>query len=168
MGYYDRKPTVNLDGTTSFQNEDDSKNEAEVAQFLEEKWGCSLHRFARMFEIDFYAVRDGHQRAIIEVKCRDIPSTAHKTVWLNVRKWYALLSIGEAMRVPAYYVVKWNDGAIRYLPLNEIDPYNVSFGGCAYNVKSNNDREFVINIPVLDMRPLAHAKTAQPAEAPTS
>jgi len=161
-GYYERESIVHLDGSPVFQNALDRAIEDEVADYVakkgSEKHGeagkLSVVRFAPLCPIDWYAERYDRMVGLLERKSPREPMGAHKNVLLNVRKWLALTMGATGLGVPAIFVVRWNDGNVRWLPLSRIDASKHRIGGCKRIVKSAADIEPVIEVPVDSMRVL--------------
>ena len=159
MNYYNRRPVQHIDGTLVFQNEQDRESERDVAKKLEIAWQCSVHSFGALSPIDWYAVRDGRTTALLELKARTHPADKYPTVFLNVRKWLALSLGACGMGVPAIFVVKFTD-QIRWTPLASVDARDHRIAGCATLVKSVNDIEPVIEVPVSQMTELREQESA--------
>lgn len=145
--YYDRPRNELIDGSAIFQTYEDRKSETEVAQLLAEAWACNVRSFGALAVVDWYAERHGRLIGILELKTRSHPHAKYPTVFLNVRKWFALTMGSMGMRVPAIYVVRFDDG-VRWVPLTGIDPSRHRMAGCAHIVKNDNDIEPVIDIPI--------------------
>ena len=147
MSYYDRTTTTHLDGSPIFKTDEDEQNEATIASTIEESWGCKLHSFGRLSPIDWWAERDGRVVGVAELKSRSHSVGKYPTVFLNVRKWLALILAGNGMGVPALFIVKWPDDA-RWIHVGTIDASMLRVGGCARTVKSRSDVEPVIDVPI--------------------
>jgi hypothetical protein len=153
MIYADRTAAVNDDGTPLFASDYDQANEERVRIAVEAAWGCKLHPFGRLCPIDFYALRHGRMVGLVEVKARSHPSDRFETVFLNVRKWLALLMGETGLGVPAVFVASFTD-AMRFIPVGEVDGRRLKIGGASRIVKSRSDIEPVIEVPVAAMRSL--------------
>lgn len=134
-----------------FTSDADVVREDEIVRLIEKNFSCQVHRFGKLCPIDFYATRDGRMVAVIETKSRSTPSTKYPTVFLNVRKWLALHLAQSGLGSPALFFVRWADGVVRYIKVNDIDASNVTMGGCRKLVKSTTDFEPQIEIPVSSM-----------------
>lgn len=152
--YYDREVTAHIDGTPIFKTDDDERNESDVAAVLSEAWGCAIRSFGRLAPVDWYAERDGRVVGLLELKSRTHLSTQYATVFLNVRKWLALMLAACGMGVPSIFVVRFVDG-VWWVPVAEIDARGVAVGGCVRVVKSRSDVEPVIEVPVETLRLVA-------------
>jgi hypothetical protein len=153
MSYYDRKSILHLDGTPIFQTAEDRESEQAVALLLEKHYRCEMHRFGELSAVDWYAVRRGRMVGIAELKTRSHASDKYPTVYLNVRKWLALLLSSIGLGVPALFVVRFTD-QIRRIRVGKINASRVILGGTTEIVKSRSDREPLIEVPVEEMRVL--------------
>lgn len=153
MSYYDRVGAVNSDGTPLFGNAGDEQAEREARALIEGAWRVELRKFAPLSPVDFYAVRDGRVAGVVEFKRRSHSSDAYPTVFLNVRKWLALMMAANGLGVGAAFVVAFTDGT-RWIDLKDVDARRVRMGGCSRVVKSQSDIEPVIEVPVSEMRAL--------------
>ncbi len=138
----------------AFATADDSRSEDEVAAMIGERMRCEVRHFGQFSAVDWYMVRNGRLVGVAELKTRSHDSGKYPTVFLNVRKWLALLLAEQGLGVPAAYFVRFADG-VRWVKVGEIDASQVRIGGCARIVKSRNDIEPVIEIPVEQMRAFA-------------
>ena len=145
--YYTRQATTFVDGSPIFKTEQDERNERTTAQEIETAWQCSLHSFGQLAPIDWYAVRDGRLVGLLELKTRQHPRDKYRTVFLNIRKWLALTLTSIGVGVPSVYVVRFTD-SLCWIRVSQVDPRNMRIGGCLGIVKSRNDVEPVIEVPV--------------------
>ncbi len=157
MNYYDRESLVYLDGTKIFKSESDEKSEAEVAVLLEGVWSCKMHSFGKLALIDWYAERSGRVIGVVELKTRSHASDKHSTVFLNVRKWLALIMASLGLGVPAVFVARFTDRVL-WIPISEIETGGVKIKGCTKIVKSRNDIEPVFDVPIAQMKDLTSLK----------
>jgi hypothetical protein len=153
MPYDERTARPNSDGSPLFASDCDRANQERVRVAVEAAWGCELRYFGDLCPLDFYALRDGRMVGIVEVKSRSHDSGHFPTVYLNVRKWLALLMAEVGLGVPAVFVVSFADG-IRFIRAAEVDARQLKIGGTAQIVKSHSDIEPVILVPVSAMRVL--------------
>lgn len=149
--YYDRRTTY-LDGRSTFKTAEDMENEFQVAGMLEDAWGCRLHPYSDYSPIDWWAERSGIIVGWVELKSRPHPEGKYDGIYLNHRKWLAL-HLAQMSGPPSIFVVKHID-SVRWIRLNDIDPTRITIGGCKSIVKSSNDIEPVIKIPLDKMTPL--------------
>jgi hypothetical protein len=150
LTYYDRKVQTHLDGTPIFKSAEDEAHEDSVAREIEEAFACQVRSFGRLALVDWYAIRDGRMVAVLELKSRTHSSDTYPTVFLNVRKWLALTQASLGLGVHAIYVVRFTD-ATRWVSLTEVDATKHAIGGTLRIVKSRNDIEPVIHVPVSAM-----------------
>jgi hypothetical protein len=154
MNYYDRKATTYLDGTPVFKNKDDEAAQREVALLIEQtNLCCKVNSFGELSPIDWYCNRGGRIIGVLEFKARTHATTTYPTVFLNVRKWLALTLAAVGMGVPAYFFVKFIDKVL-WVNIADVDASIVKMGGCSTRVKSRNDREPVIEVPIETMQEL--------------
>ncbi len=151
MGYYDRAGGLATDGTPTFATRQDAESEREVAALLSQRWSCEFHPFGALADIDWWMSRHGRIVGVGEIKTRSHAVAQYPTVFLNVRKWLALMLAGNGLNVPALFIVRFSDG-LRYLPVAEVDASALRVGGCRQRVKSVSDVEPVIEVPVAGMR----------------
>ena len=152
--YYDRTPVRRLDGSRHFTSREDIQAEDEVAALVTAACRHTLHRFGTLCAIDWWAERDGRLSGLVELKTRAYASDRWPCAWLNLRKWLALQLASRGTGVPALYVVKFTD-RIGWVTLDEIDARQIKVGGLRQIVKSPNDIEPVIYVPIVQLKPLA-------------
>jgi hypothetical protein len=151
--YYSRQTTTHLDGSPIFKTAGDEDNERTVAAVVEAAWRCELHSFGRLSPIDWYATRQGRVVGVLELKARTHASDRYGTVFLNVRKWLALLLASNGLGCPAVFAVKFTDHTM-WVNVAEIATDNLRVGGCRTIVKARSDVEPVIEVPITAMHPL--------------
>ena len=154
MTYYDRTPGAATDGSPTFGTAADTGNEDAARARLEAAWNCTLHHFGQLSPIDWYALRHGRMVALVEIKTRTHSVDKFPTVFLNLRKWLALMLGGVGHGVPIFFAVQWTD-SLRWINVADIDARAIAMGGCSRVVKSRSDVEPVINVPVANMRAVA-------------
>lgn len=157
--YYERKTAKHIDGTPIFENEEDAAGKEEVAAFVEKAWSCQFNSFGTLAPVDWWIGQYGRVIGYAEVKvrthARDVPN-AYKTVFLNLRKWLALMLAESGTGKPSCFIVKFTDG-IFWIPLSDVDASQIRVGGCRRFVKSVNDREPVIEIPCDKLRSIENS-----------
>lgn len=153
MTYATRVPTRNTDGSPLFAMGLDRANEEATAALVASRWNCEIHPFGRLSPVDFYALRDGRLVGVLELKSRTHDSGKFATVFLNVRKWLALVLAENGLGCPAIFVVKFTD-TVKFIPVNEVDASRVRIGGTAQIVKSESDIEPVIEVEIGRMQKL--------------
>lgn len=147
MSYYDRVAAVHIDGTPIFATAEDAAAEREAFTAIEAAWGCEIHPFGPLSPIEAYATRHGRLVGLVEVKHRSHRFGEFPTVFLNVRKWMALLLGSQGLGVPAVFVVRFADG-LWQVEVGRVDPQRVVMGGTTRMVKARSDVEPVIEVPV--------------------
>lgn len=150
MSYYERAGDRASDGTPTFATTHDEANENEVATLLQTTWNCEVHHFGRLAAIDWYATRHGRILSVLELKSRDHDTNRYHTVWLNLRKWLALMLVAQGFGVKPLFVVRFND-AVRWIDVRRVAGESLRIGGCRTRVKSISDIEPVIDVPVVAM-----------------
>jgi hypothetical protein len=138
---------------TTYANDTDTRNEAEVAEVLEQAWRCTLHRFARYSPLDYWAERAGRMVGLVEIKQRSHEHDRYATTYLTVRRWLAMRQAELGLGVPARYVVRFTD-SIRWVPAAEVDATNVELVGHQVRAEHRHPAEVepTILIPIASMR----------------
>lgn len=149
--YYNKVPTRNSDGTPIFCSEHDKARELEVAEFIQDKWKCDMRWWGNLFPIDYYALRDGRMAACIEIKSRTHASSKYPDVYLNARKWLALMLIEVGMGCPAFFVCQFSD-RIMWIRAAWIDARRMSIAGRRRRLGPATDIAPMIHIPIDEMR----------------
>lgn len=154
--YYERATKRHTDGSPVWDTEEDARNESEAQKIIEAKWQCELHRFGQMAALDWFATRHGRMMALIELKSRTHASDHYPTVFLNVRKWLALM-LGEAgLGCTGLFLVKFTDGLF-WIPVAQVDGTKHKVGGLKLIKKAVSDIEPVIEVPVASMKRIENA-----------
>jgi hypothetical protein len=152
--YYSRTPATHSDGTPIFKTPEDEKNEQMIGELLGAAWNCTLHSFAKLTPIDWWAERDGRIVGVLELKCRAHDSAKYPTVFFSVRKWLGLSLAAVGLGVPALFVVRFTD-CVRWIEVANVDAEDVTISGCFPAIrKSRADVEPLIEVPVRDMHEL--------------
>jgi hypothetical protein len=154
--FYDRKATRHDDGTVMFTNDGDRANERVVAELIEKAWGCKTYRFPDLFHLDFYAEKNRKMVAVIEIKCRAMPSdgSKYRDVYLSLQKWLHLTEVSSAFLCSGIFVVKFEDDVVKYIRVDEVDPrYHIMSGTVRQReIDSPSKWEPMILVPIKDMR----------------
>lgn len=153
LDYYSRTARDGPDGMPLYVADHDKGNQTEVMRRIESAWGCEVHPFGMLSSLDCYALRDGHMVGVMEIKARTCSVSEHDDVFLNVRKWLALMLANVGMGCPALYVVRFTD-ALKWINVCKVDASRMRIGGCSRIVKSPTDIEPVILVPINRMRDL--------------
>jgi hypothetical protein len=152
--YYQRSNIFSITGAKRFAQPEDDANEQLVAAVLSREWHCEFHKYKGEYQrIDWWIEQNEDFVMLAELKSRAHDFDTYPTVFLNVRKWLALTLASLGLGVPAIYAVKFLD-RIAWMPLTSIDAEHNRVGGCKRIVKSSNDREPMIEIPLDDWRTL--------------
>ena len=167
MSYYDREIARHIDGTPIFKSVDDEKSEAYVASVISNSLSCCIDSFGKLSPIDWYAHKNGRLIGLLELKSRSHDSLKYKTVYLNVRKYLALLLGSSGLGVPSVFVVDFTD-YIKWINVTEIKTNKIIIGGCKKIVKSRNDIEPIIEVPVSDMKNLRGKSNGNGRDSQTS
>lgn len=152
--YYDRKVTTLADGARTFKTDADTQNELKAKAIIEKAWRCTLHPYPHFHSIDWYAERDHHFVANVELKSRSHASDKYSTVYLNFRKWLALTLAHVCSGVPSLFVVQFTD-KIKYIDTSNVDVRSHDIAGTKKIVKANSDIEPIILVPICDMKEIA-------------
>lgn len=152
--YYNRNAATFVDGSPIFKTEDDERSEGEIGKVIEKVWSCECRSFGKLSPVDWFFVRTGRLIGVGELKTRTHASDKYPTVFLNVRKWLALSLAANGLGVPAVFVVRFTD-VVRWIGVADIDASVARMGGCTKIVKSRNDIEPVIEVPVTAMKVLS-------------
>lgn len=146
--YYDRQPVLDENGKPRFAQQSDDEAQENMRQLIEQRWRCKVQSYGHWAPVDFWAGRGGEIiLAGIEFKRRYHELGKYPTVFLNLRKWIALHFAQLGLDKPAIYVVQFDDG-VRWIELCDIPVTQVRIGGCREFVKSVNDIEPVIEVPI--------------------
>jgi hypothetical protein len=145
--YYERTGNRGPSDSLRWASEEDVRNEIEVAAILGPAWNCEICPFGQLSPVDWYARRNGLLVAGLEIKARNHVRGEYPDVYLNVRKWLALMLLEVGMGVPSYFVVRWKD-QIGFVNVPEIDGRLFSIAGCTKRVKSDSDIEPVIHVSI--------------------
>ena len=124
-----------------------------MAKIIEENTGTELISLGDLSPIDWVANKFGRVVGYIELKTRHHTSDKYPTVFLNVRKWLALMLTEIGTGTPSLFVVRFTDKLMK-INVSDIDARNMRMGGCKKRVKSENDIEPVIEVPIEDMKVL--------------
>ena len=153
--YYQRTQTVLPGGHVTFKTELDEENERQASMLISLQWQIKVGSFGRYAPIDYYLETfAGQHLGYAELKCRTIDHDKHKETWLNLRKFNWLFMTALGAYCEAFYLIKFNDG-IWWIDIFDIRPKGkVRQAGTVEIVKSRNDKEPVIFIPIQSMHPL--------------
>ena len=144
MSYYDR--FVGPGGT--FATMEDHDNEVVGRLRIEAAWKCKLHKYAARNPVDWWVEQHDRRVGFVELKTRTHESTRFETVFLNVRKYNALMSYAmHTYECWSRFVVAFADCTL-WIDVAMCSELRPVVGGCKTLVKSPNDIEPVLNVPV--------------------
>ena len=104
------------------------KNEREVADFLEEVWGCTFYKMKIAYGLDFVVMKDDKIVCVAEIKCRNYTSEqldkwgglilsaskAHRAIeWTIAHKVPLLLAISLIDGLFVAWVDDWSDFEVK-------------------------------------------------------
>lgn len=155
--YYNRPGGVAADGTPTYAVAADTEAESRVDRIVEAAWGCTVHKLPPLSPIDRYIEKDGRLVAYLEIKTRTHRADRFPDVWLNHRKYMALLNMHLAVGVATVFVVQFTD-QIRWVDVSHLTPGSLRMGGTRRLVKSDTDREPMVKVMVADMHQLEYVE----------
>lgn len=92
-----------------YENEDDFKNEQEMADMLAERWKCKMLRQKKLSQFDFIAYRNAKPLAFLEFRNRKQKFNDFPTMIVSMTKLVAWHSSKAITGLPCYFVVQWAD-----------------------------------------------------------
>lgn len=93
-----------------YQTPDDKVDERRIAQQLAQRWRCEAIEFPELSPIDFYFRRGPKLCALAEIKRKRRTFAQYPTLFLDVLKFWSLLSAAIAFGAPGLFVVECTDG----------------------------------------------------------
>jgi hypothetical protein len=157
VSYYARTAGVNTDGTPTFATAQDKASEAEVAELITQRLGGYVITMPHLCPVDWLVVQHGRIRAVADLKTR---SRRYPTVWLNLRKYAALMLTARGLEstsahpVAPLFLVRYPD-ALLVADLRAFPGLKPVMGGTVGWVKSSTDVEPVLELPVAQMTEMA-------------
>lgn len=139
---------------TLYATSTDTDNELAVQRAAGEAWGCEMVSFGPMNPVDGYITKEGRVTAVYEIKCRSNIQSQYPTVYLALRKWFDLTRSALSFDVKPLFFVGWTD-QIGWIDVREIDARRLTLGGRG-DVRSTNDREPLIEVPIEQFGTLAY------------
>ena len=127
-----------------FQAEDDAK------KIIGARWKCEVRELGDFGDIDWLLYRDNRVVAIAEFKRLYRESTAWPNVYFNVKKWLPLYFVGVGLRVPAYFIVRFDD-KICYVDVQNVDATRHEVNG-REDRSRGSDLQPAILVPVKTMK----------------
>jgi hypothetical protein len=131
----------------------DHAAQADAAAHLEQAWGCTVHPFAYYDSVDWAPQRRRRTFGVAEFKARAHEHDRYPTVWFNAHKWIELSMWSSGMGVEPYYIVRFTV-CIRWIDAGDIDARDHQMNGGQPRVGAPNDRELIVNIPIIQLHPL--------------
>lgn len=133
----------------TYETSSDLSNEVSLARRLELKWSCELKKQDKFNQFDYVAVRDRSVMAFVEMRTRNVLSSAYDSCYISVNKLQAAQSMHMATGLPCLFVVSWKD---RVGFVSMLDQYEVIVGG-------RFDRNDPADIEALGLIPIKSFKT---------
>jgi hypothetical protein len=93
-----------------YQTDEHKAHERRVAQQLAERWHCEAIEFPELSPIDWYLRRGPKLVALVEIKRKGRTFAQYPSVFLDVLKYWSLLSGAIAFGAPGLFVVDCTDG----------------------------------------------------------
>lgn len=136
------------------ETEQDRINQKNILKHLEgrakenkEDW--SIAEYPTLARLDAELRVDGKAKGIIEVKCRsDLPSTRHKTIWMNRDKYNVGVEIAREMKVDFLIGIRCEDVDLWWVWTEELHKAVTFSKGGRYDRGDPNDVCEVANLPV--------------------
>jgi hypothetical protein len=119
-------------GTSSrpvYEKPDDRKRQTAIVETVASAFGYGFRETDRFeaFDAELFD-STGEPRAIVEVKCRTIPSNRFETFLLCAEKFTTLRRISRTRAIPAILAVNWTD-RLAILDLSRVGAYVMTEGG---------------------------------------
>lgn len=127
-----------------FQAEDDIK------EYIGERWNCTVADLGDFGDIDWLVYRDNRIVAIAEFKRLYRPSEEWPNLYFNLKKWIPLMLVGAGLKVPAYFIVQF-DNKITYIDVADVDATKHEVNGRDDRGRSS-DLQPAILVPVNQMK----------------
>jgi hypothetical protein len=157
--YYNRTAIITGTGHIQWRQDEDAAIEALARQELGAMWGCEVVEYPMFHAIDWYCVIDNRIVGHVEFKGRNHPVGQYPTVYMSQRKYLTLWLSELATGVPSFFVVRWGDGTMRYLPISRVATGApvVKGAGKLRNGEARLSVEPLFEVPVNDMLPIGGA-----------
>ena len=130
-----------------YENAESLHDEREAAKRLERRWGCTLHKLPRSYEVDFAATRPGKGVvAWVEFKRRKMRWGQYPDIVVSARKAEALLRMARLCG-KSFFVVEDDDAEIRYARMDGQHWAGfVDIGGRTRQTRDDGDIEPVVKV----------------------
>jgi len=110
-----------------YENNEDRGNEEAVITEVCNIWHCEYQKLPLAYKLDYALMRDQKIVALSEIKCRNVPTDAYETIMISSLKAVAARRLSEEMKVPAMFIIRYQDD-IRFINFSE-EPDSVEVGG---------------------------------------
>ena len=112
-----------------YESQQDRDNERRLADAIERKHNCTLHKMPIKLSLDFMATRDGAAVAFFEMRQRKNKMHAYPTYMISLYKAMMANNLTMTTGLPCFLAVQWADKAgVCRLP-QEYDEQKVQMGG---------------------------------------
>lgn len=138
-----------------YETDRDILNELEVKEYIENN--TIFHRLVKQSdtfsEIDFFGYGKSNGEAVeaaFEIKCRNMTWGQYPDIMLSAKKVDSLLRYVYVTKNEAYFVVRDNNGVIKYCPVTNYrveNRFKIEFGGRTKKTRDPRDCELVFKIP---------------------
>ena len=131
-----------------YESPEDLKNEKEIADFVERKYGIMLRKMPDRYYIDFMAFKDQSAVGVVEIKRRYRTVGKFSTLFLNLDKWTHGTKFFYDHGLPVSFVVGFDDGIYRYkYQTEDKQMFQIKFAG-REDRGDPQDMEPVVQIPI--------------------
>lgn len=129
-----------------YESDVDRENEEIIISRLSKVYNCDWRKLPIQYRVDYALTRAEAIVALAEVKKRRVNSDTYRTIILSAKKVWAAQDQAERLRVPALFVVAFNDkmGYVK-LDADVIDGYRM---GGRFDRGDVEDSEIVAHIPI--------------------
>lgn len=108
-----------------YENAASRNAEREVAEFLQQRWNCTLRKLPMAYRVDCALFKGGRLAGWIEIKCR---GRRYPEMFLSLHKYMSGRDLARASGVPFLIVYGFSDGGIFSLKTTEDTPV-IDIGG---------------------------------------
>lgn len=112
-----------------YESQQDRDNERRLADAIERKHDCVLHKMPMKLSLDYMATRDGSAVAFFEMRQRKNKMHAYPTYMISLYKAMMANNLTMTTGLPCFLAVQWSDrAAVCRLP-QEYDEQTIQMGG---------------------------------------
>ena len=112
-----------------YESQTDRDNEQRLAELIQSKHNCVLHKMPIKLSLDYMATRDGRAVAFFEMRQRKNKMNAYPTYMISLYKVMMANNLTLTTGLPCFLAVQWSDAAgVCNLP-QEYDEQYVQMGG---------------------------------------